>query len=114
MQRGEIWMVDIQPRGGAQGHEQVGDRPAVIVQHETANQSTLVVVPVTKQLAAQRFLGAVGVVQPTPENGLSLPSIVLTNQLQVCDLKRFRRKCGRLEASHLAKLDSELKALLNL
>jgi mRNA-degrading endonuclease toxin of MazEF toxin-antitoxin module len=114
MQRGEIWMVDIQPRGGAPGHEQTGDRPAVIVQRQTANQSTLVIVPVTKQLAAQKFLGAVGVIQPSPDNGLSLPSIALTNQLQVCDVRRFRRRCGKLEAAHLARLDNELKALLNL
>jgi mRNA-degrading endonuclease toxin of MazEF toxin-antitoxin module len=114
MQRGEIWMVDIQPRGSAPGHEQIGDRPAIIVQHQTANQSTVVIVPVTKQLEAQRFLGAVGVVQPSPGNGLSLPSIVLTNQVQVCDVRRFRRKCGRLEAAHLSRLETELKALLNL
>jgi len=113
MQRGEIWMVDVPRPDGPPGREQYGDRPAVIVQRNTANQSTLIIVPITSNQNASRFESAF-VVQPSPENGLSLPSVVITNQMRAIDTKRIRRQLGMLSAAHLQQLNEAIKTLLNL
>lgn len=114
MQRGEIWMVDVQPPTGEQpGREQIGDRPAVILQQTNANQKTVVIVPITKNQSRQQELGGF-LIQPTAENGLTLPSVVMTNQVRACDVRKFRRLCGKLEPAHLQRLEQELAALLNL
>jgi mRNA-degrading endonuclease toxin of MazEF toxin-antitoxin module len=114
MQRGEIWMVDIQPPANeSPGREQIGDRPAVILQHNCTNQSTVVIVPVTKQQDRQNDLGAF-LIQPSMENGLQLPSVVLTRQIRAADVRKFRRRVGKLEAANLQRLEREIKNLLNL
>src|SRR6476646_5172549 len=101
MQRGEIWMVDIQPPANEEvGHEQIGDRPAVIIQRDTANQDTAVIVPITKQMRRQSELGAF-VIQPSITNGLDVLSVVMTKQIRAADVTKFRRKRGKLEAQHL-------------
>ncbi len=68
MKPGDIHWVEL-PRGS--GHEQVGRRPAIILQDETyASELPLViVVPLTGALAAARFAGTLPV-EPDEGNGL--------------------------------------------
>lgn len=114
MERGEIWMVNVQPPDGeTPGREQRGDRPAVIVQRVTANQSTLVIVPITSNLERQRDAGGF-VINPTAANHLDGQSVVMTSQVRACDTRKFRRMRGRLDPADLQRLEREISALLNL
>jgi mRNA interferase MazF len=106
MTKGEIWTTDL-PR--TNGHEQHGERPAVIVADPTS--SLAIVVPCTSNLDALRFPHTLRV-SPTEHNGLALPSILLALQLRVIDKKRLQRKIGTLEEEHLAELNKTLKAML--
>lgn len=75
MEIGGIYTVEIPP---SEGHEQAGTRPAVIVQDpQFENQlPTVLIVPLTSQLAAQAFPGTF-VVHPDSENGLATTSVCL-------------------------------------
>lgn len=114
MTRGDVVLVELPIPGGQPGHEIFGERPAVVVQYGgIANLSTTVVVPVTKNLKAERVGGAF-VIQPSQTNGLDLPSLALVFQVRAIDKARIRRRIGKLEAEYLKRLDESLKALLNL
>jgi mRNA-degrading endonuclease toxin of MazEF toxin-antitoxin module len=54
MQRGEIWRIRLANSGG---HSQAGERPTVIVKHNSATSKlpTILQVPFTSKLTTQRF-----------------------------------------------------------
>ena len=112
MEIGDIYTIDIPPTNG---HEQAGSRPAIIVQASQFERqlSTVLIVPLTSQLAAQTFPGTF-LIQPDTENGLSVDSVALVFQLRAIDKKRLKRKIGRLSATPLAQLYQHAKSLLQL
>jgi mRNA interferase MazF len=112
MERGDIVRVRL-PLPQSPGREQFGTRPAVIVEGVAlmANQSTVVVVPLTSQQKALRFPGAFSV-QPTAANGLTVPSVMLTNQVRAVDMHRIEAVIGKLDASSLERLAVELRKIL--
>ena len=97
------------------GHEQAGPRPAIIVQARQfeAQLPTVLIVPLTSQIAAQTFRGTF-LIHPNSENGLSMPSVALVFQLRAIDKRRLKRKLGSLSGSMLAQLHQHVKVLLNL
>ncbi|REJ90550.1 MAG: type II toxin-antitoxin system PemK/MazF family toxin [Planctomycetota bacterium] len=97
---------------GRSGREQHGTRPAIVVQAiDTPNLSTLVVVPMTTNQAATRFPGCF-LVEPTASNGLTYPSVALTNQIRALDRGRFSTTIGSLDASDLHTLEESVRDLL--
>ena len=95
MARGDIVLVNLPQPAGTAGHEQVGRRPALIV-HDDATSSTLsviMIVPFTSKLGAQRFPHTI-FVDPSAENGLTLPSVLLVFQLRAIDRSRIGRTIG--------------------
>jgi mRNA interferase MazF len=112
MDIGDIYTVEIP---SSDGHEQAGIRPAIIVQSpQFENQlPTVLIVPLTSQLAAQSFPGTF-VIHPDTQNALIQVSVALVFQLRAIDKRRLRRKIGRLTASHLAQLRQHVNALLQL
>jgi mRNA interferase MazF len=112
MARGDVLTVRLP---SSRGREQAGHRPAVAVQTDTASvqSPTLMIVPFTGQLGAQRFSHTIRV-EPSPENGLTSPSILLVFQLRAIDQNRIIRKIGELEQNYLDQLDAEMKRLLDL
>ncbi len=114
MARGDIVWVDFPPPPSG-GHEQAGRRPAIAVQTDAAGTTlpTLVLVPQTTNLVALRYPFTVRV-DPSPQNGLTQPSVLLAFQLRVTDRRRVIRVVGRLEPHYLHQLDAELRRLLNL
>ena len=77
MKRGDIFLVNLPQVTDGAGHEQVGTRPALIM-HDDATSGTLsvvIIVPFTSNLKAKRFPHTI-VVQPSKENGLSMPSVL--------------------------------------
>ena len=112
MNLGDVYTVEI-PSG--EGHEQAGARPAVIAQApQFENQlPTVLIVPLTSQLAAQSFPGTF-LIHPDSQNGLTMISVALVFQLRAIDKRRLKRRIGRLSDSDLAQLRQHMKALLQL
>ena len=110
MDIGDIYTVEI-PRSN--GHEQAGTRPAIIVQGAEFSKRlpTVLVVPLTSNLAAQAFPATFSV-QPNAENGLRWPSVVLVFQLRAVDKRRLGQKVGRLSSAYMAELQRHVRSLL--
>ena len=112
MNIGDIYTVEIPV---SDGHEQAGTRPAIVVQSpQFENQlPTVLIVPLTSQLAAQSFPGTF-LIQPDSENGLTRTSVVLVFQLRAIDKRRLGRKIGYLNPLYLAQLRQQVQMLLQL
>jgi mRNA interferase MazF len=106
-----VVLVDLDP---AQGHEQRGTRPCVVVSDPdiiAAQRFPLVcVVPIT---------GAPGVGPLYPalapgKSGLTKPSFALIDQLRSVDKRRIRRVFGDLAPEEIAQIDLGLTLFLGL
>ena len=109
--RGELYYAKL---GHGIGSEQSGNRPVVILQNNLGNQHspTVIVAPVTKRKADRKPLPAhypIG-----PENGLSLPSVVLLEQLRTIDKRRLGNYIGRLKDGQMQALEQALAISLGL
>jgi mRNA interferase MazF len=105
------------------GHEQVGTRPALVVQDDPTSETLsvmvgdcptiIMIVPFTSNLKAQRFPHTI-LIQPSAQNGLSMPSVLMIFQLRAIDKTRVTKKIGRLEDELMTKVNDEMKDLLGL
>jgi len=115
MARGDIRVVELPAPSGSAGHEQIGHRPAIVVQTDTTDRSlpTTMVVPLTSNLKALRY-PYTSRVDPTPQNGLTTPSVLLAFQLRAIDRRRLGRKIGQLDEDHMEQLEAAMRLLLGL
>jgi mRNA interferase MazF len=104
MARGDVLLVNLP---SSEAREQSGRRPAVAVQTDVAGEPMLMVAPVTSNLKALRFKFSVKV-EPSDENGLDLPSVVMVFQIRAIDKTRILKVIGKLSAEDLAKVDAEI------
>jgi mRNA interferase MazF len=113
MTRGDVIIVDIPTHSGHTGHEQIGFRPAIVVQSDVNDSDlpTTMIIPFTSNLQAMRFPHTI-LINPSPHNGLSAPSVLLAFQLRAIDKRRIGNIVGRLENFYIKKLEDELKSLL--
>lgn len=114
MKRGDVILVEL-PQADTSGHEQEGIRPALVV-HDDATSSQLsviMIVPMTSNLRAKSFSHTI-LIQPSSQNGLSMPSVLLIFQLRAIDKRRIKRTIGTLEISIMEQVDAEMKKLLGL
>lgn len=112
MRRGEIWWADFgRPAGSEPGYR----RPVLIVQADPFNQSaisTVIVVPLTKNLD---LAAAPGNVALSPRHtGLRLRSVADVSQVAVLDRRRLLDKAGALPGSSLAQVEAGLRLVLAL
>lgn len=108
MARGDVLLVSLPP---SDRREQSGRRPAIAVQTDRAGEPMLMVAPVTSNLAALRFAFSVRI-EPSPENGLSTPSIVMVFQMRAIDKARILRRIGQLSQTDMARVDAEVWQML--
>ncbi len=115
MERGDILAVDLPAPGSRPGREQVGRRPGIVVQAEAQNEKlpTIMIVPFTRNLSALRF-PLTFQIDPSPQNGLNSPSVLLVFQLRAIDKKRLGNEIGRLEEHYLQQLNVKMRELLAL
>src|SRR2546430_13290495 len=85
---GDMHWVDLP---GANGREQRGRRPAVVLQDDTygGDLPVVLVVPLTTARTAMRFSGTT-LIHPTPENSLPQVSVALLFQLLTIDRRRIQ------------------------
>ncbi|MFH1247002.1 MAG: type II toxin-antitoxin system PemK/MazF family toxin [Candidatus Micrarchaeota archaeon] len=107
MKKGEVWIVDF-PVG--KGHEQKGQRPAVIL--GCANGLS-VAVPITSNLALAKFSHTF-TLEPTRDNGLAVPSVVLVFQIVALDNESFQKQIGWIPNSQREAIDQLIKDLMKI
>ena len=115
MQRGDIWLVDLDRAGGSEAGKR---RPAVIVGNEGANaaaarlgRGVVTVVPVTSNVA-RRY--PFQVLLPAAESGIARNSKAQAEQVRSVAVERLRERIGRLPAPLLAQVDEALRLHLAL
>src|SRR2546423_3444908 len=108
MARGDVLLVTLPP---SDRREQSGRRPAIAVQTDLAGEPMLLVAPVTSNLAALRFAFSIRV-EPSPENGLTMPSVVMVFQMRAIDKARIVRKIGQLSELDMRRIDAKIWQML--
>ena len=110
MNVGDIHWVDLP---SANGHEQRGRRPAVVLQDDNYGDSlpVVLVIPLTTVRSATRFTGTT-FIRPTPENGLQQhESVALVFQLRAIDRRRLQERIGTVNTQVLNAIFEELGKL---
>jgi len=107
MNKGEVWFVDL-PEG--RGHEQKGERPAIIV---GSGNGLIVIIPLTTSFSLFDY-PLTRLIEPTKENGLTEDSIALIFQIIALDKSRFKRKMGWITKEHKNAIDDLIKKLLKI
>ncbi len=108
MARGDVVIIELP---ASELREQRGRRPAVAVQTDLAGEPMLMVAPITSNIAALRFAFSLRV-EPTPGNGLTVPSIVMVFQMRAVDKQRIVRKIGQMSREDMARIDAEIWRML--
>jgi mRNA interferase MazF len=108
MARGDIILVSLP---NSERREEKGNRPAIAVQTDIANSPMLMIVPVTSSLGALRFSFTVKI-EPSEQNGLTLPSVAMIFQMRAIDRLRIIKKIGQLELKYLTQVDAEIWRML--
>ena len=105
MKRGEIWIVGLDP---AEGHEQKGRRPVLIVSPDAFNRVTRVpvVLPIT---GGGEFVRSAGFAVSLAGAGTATTGIIRCDQPRALDLSA--RKARRLETVPSAIMDEVLARL---
>src|SRR2546423_4666789 len=87
IERGEIYFLDLNP---AQGREQAGNRPVLVLSRNAINRLPLVITVVVGTKGANITRDYPTNVRVSPENsGLSMETVFLCFQLRSLDAKRF-------------------------
>ncbi len=109
--RGEVWTVNLNP---IMGHEQAGQRPALVVSNDTFNRGPadlVMVIPLT----SKGHPNALHIPLIPPEGGLSAPSMILCEQMRTVSKERFKGSAwGRVSVATMREVDDRLRILLDL
>ena len=110
--RGEIWWTGFgHPFGSEPGHR----RPALVVQADPFNQSTIqtvILVPLTRTV---ELASAPGNVLCRPrDTGLPKASVVNVSQVTVADKRRLLEKAGTLPGRLMKQVDDGMRLVLGL
>ena len=111
MRRGEIYLVDL---SNSIGSEQIGVRPAVIVQNERGNRysPTTIICPMTSR---QKTVLETHITLSPSECGVLRDSTVLCEQVRVIDKSRIIKKVGEISSSKImSDIDKRLMTSLGL
>ena len=109
--RGEIWLVNLGSQV-PQGHEQEGQRPAIVLQtNDLLALTTSVVIPLTTNLKrafpSNVLIGA-------GEGGQQRDSLALCHQIRVLDHQRLTRKIGGLPPGRMSEIEAAIAFVLGL
>jgi mRNA interferase MazF len=112
IRRGQIWLVDWSP---GRGSEQLGKRPALVIQTNAANSNprypnTIVVTLSTKGLPVATHIP----VEPDASNGLREKSWVKCEQVLTISKQRLDQQWGHLSAAAMSKVESAVRTALGM
>jgi mRNA interferase MazF len=107
--RGEVWLVNWNP---GRGSEQVGMRPALIIQNDIGNEKSRTTIVAAISGSVKRY--PMNIVVEPPEGGLDRTSTVKTSQILTVAIDRLEGKLGRLSDSKMADVGRAIKLSLDL
>ena len=107
MSQGDIVWVELPAN---KGRAQSGRRPAVILQDTSLSLPTVVVAPLSSQLAALRFPATV-LLEPDAANGLRVSSVALVFQVRAVDASYLGHRLGTISMNKLKELLAALDEL---
>lgn len=112
MTRGDVYLAVLDP---AQGSEQSGTRPVIIVSRDAINlhSPVVVVVPLTLRRSGLRLLPS-HIEIKMGEGGLTADSVALCEQVRAISTTRLTRALGHLSAITISQLNGALKIALDL
>ncbi len=110
--RGDVFLARLDP---AEGSEQAGTRPVVVLTRDAinANSPVVVVVPFTHAMNPKRIYPS-HVWFAKGSAGLRLDSIAKTEQIRAIELSRFLIYCGKLSDSQMLQLEEAVRITLAL
>ena len=108
MRQGSIWFDNLNP---AEGSEQAGRRPVVIISGDTLNDTLPIVIvcPVTSSIKSYPTCVALSA---NRVNGLKNDSEVITFQIRAIAKRRLYKRMGRISPEQLREIMKGLFALL--
>ena len=109
--RGEVYLVSFDPTVGAEIKK---TRPALIIQNDLANRwsPVTIVAAITSRPDTPVYPADVPV--DPPEGNLSVPSVVLLNQIGTIDRRRLVKRLGRLRPDTMKQVNRALQVSLGL
>jgi mRNA interferase MazF len=109
--RGEVYLVNFDPTIGAEIQK---TRPALVVQNNIANRYSPITIvgAISSQFDDQLYPTEV-LIQP-PEGGLTIPSVVLLNQVRSVDKRRLVRRLETLTLTTMERVDRAILISLGL
>jgi mRNA interferase MazF len=112
VRRGQIWSARLDP---AEGSEQAGSRPVVVVSNDPFNEvmPVVTVVPVTTHGAGRRVYPS-EVRLRKGSAGLRADSLALCHQIRTISRSRLGRLLGTTDAALLLEIDRALSTHLDL
>lgn len=97
------------------GSEQLGVRPTLIIQTDAANSNphypNVMVTAITSRV---RGVPTHVRVEPSRENGLTVPAEIMGEQIQTASKSRLVRKLGRPDEPTMQRVDQAIKLALSL
>ena len=110
--RGEIWLLDWNPRRGL---EQGGFRPGIIIQSDLGNHAVgaraTIVVPLTTRGRAYAFYVPI---PKAKDNGLPADSWANATQVFTVDKSRLAKRLGKVTPAQLKALAMAIQAVLDI
>ncbi len=112
MNRGEIWLINLDPTMGAEIKK---TRPAIIVSSDAVGVLPLkVVVPLTDWKERYEVAAWMVKVESNSQNSLRKTSAADTFQVRSVAQERFVRKLGQVDAQLMLKIDEGLRLVLEI
>lgn len=111
-QRGDVFFARLDP---AEGSEQAGTRPVVVVTRDAinANSPVVVIIPLTDAVNPKRIYPShVWLAKGTA--GLHIDSIAKAEQIRAIQILRFVSYSGRLPAFQMSQLEDAMRITLAL
>ena len=111
IKRGDILLADLEP---IRGSEQGGIRPVLVIQNNTYNQYSpiIIIAAITSKSFTKEF--PTNVFISKQDSKLNKDSTILLNQIRTIDKKRVVRKISFLDEFIMKKVDMAIKVSLGL
>ena len=108
--RGEIWYVNLSP---TRGHEQRGQRPALVVSVDRFNQGPADLVIVAPLTTTDRGIPLHVAIEP-PEGGVRTRSIIQCDHIRRISRQRLTECWGRVSSDTMETVAERLRIVLGL
>lgn len=105
VKRGDIFYADLSP---VVGSEQGGVRPVLIIQNDTGNRYSPIVIAaaITSQTGKAKLPTHIEL--SARDNGLTRDSVVLLEQIRTLDKRRLRERMGKVDNKVMEQIDAAI------